>query len=268
MFCPKCGTKNIDGAKFCTACGNPLVSASAAPVQQNPAPGASPAAQGPAPKLAKAPGAKKKAPIIIGAAAAVVVIALVAVFVVIPAFNKNPFKGAQVGDMVEFGSYEQDGDTSNGKEPIEWRVLTVEGNRALVVSDKALDAHCFNSDEDKGNKWESSDLKNWLDNDFATQAFTDEDKKVIDGAPTLLSADEADKYFKSDKDRECYPTKQLKSKLNWDSDDDSACYWWLRSPGANSFGAAIVNYGGGVYSDGFRVGSSDGAVRPALWVNL
>ena len=269
MFCPKCGTKNVDGAKFCAACGNPLVSASAAPVQQNPAPGASPAAQGPAPKLAKAPGAKKKVPIIIGAAAAVVVIALVAVFVVIPAFNKNPFKGAQVGDMVEFGSYEQDGDTSNGKEPIEWRVLAVEGNRALVVSDKALDAHAFNSDTDKGNKWESSDLKSWLENDFATQAFTDAEKKEIGGAqPTLLSVDEAKKYFKSDKDRECYPSKQLKSKWNWDSDDDSACFWWLRSPGDYSCDAALVGNAGGVDSFGSGVDYTGSAVRPALWVNL
>ena len=268
MFCPKCGAKNVDGAKFCTACGNPLVSASAAPVQQNPAPGASPATQGPAPKPAKTPGAKKKTPVIIGAAVAVVVIALVAVFVVIPAFSKNPFKGAQVGDMVEFGSYEQDGDTSNGKEPIEWRVLAVEGNRALVVSDKALDAHAFNSDTDKGNKWESSDLKTWLDNDFATQAFTDEDKKVIDGTPTLLSVDEANKYFKSDKDRICYPTKQAVKDGAWKSDDNGACDWWLRSPGGDSYGAANVYYGGVVSSDGSYVGYTVFAVRPALWVNL
>lgn len=24
MFCPKCGAKNVDEAKFCVACGNPL----------------------------------------------------------------------------------------------------------------------------------------------------------------------------------------------------------------------------------------------------
>ena len=32
MFCPKCGTKNVDGAKFCTGCGAPLGPAPAAPV--------------------------------------------------------------------------------------------------------------------------------------------------------------------------------------------------------------------------------------------
>ena len=30
------------------------------------------------------------------------------------------------GDIITFGSYEQDNDTSNGAEPIEWRVLDVQ----------------------------------------------------------------------------------------------------------------------------------------------
>ena len=59
MFCPKCGTKNIDEAKFCGACGTPLsvnagVSASQAVSAQ------------PANKV----GDKKKLPLIIGGAAA------------------------------------------------------------------------------------------------------------------------------------------------------------------------------------------------------
>lgn len=38
MFCPKCGTKNVDEAKFCVACGNPLpaVAAETAPPQEKP----------------------------------------------------------------------------------------------------------------------------------------------------------------------------------------------------------------------------------------
>lgn len=38
MFCPKCGTKNIDEARFCVACGNslPAVAAETAPPQAKP----------------------------------------------------------------------------------------------------------------------------------------------------------------------------------------------------------------------------------------
>ena len=173
MFCPKCGTKNIDEAKFCGACGTPLAANAGMP-----------AAQFARVQPSAAPGGKSALPFLIaGAAASFIVVVLVAVFVVVPAFNKNPFKGAQVGDIVEFGSYEQDGNASNGKEPIEWRVLAVEGNRAYVVSQKALDARAFNADEDDGNDWNSSDLKKWLENDFASQAFTGDEMKEIDGAP-------------------------------------------------------------------------------------
>lgn len=276
MFCPKCGTKNVDEAKFCCACGNPFPTASVTPsdetgnpaVASSEAPGVAPAPRAVNAQPANKAGSQKKLPLIIGGAAAgVIALVLIAIFVVIPAFNKNPFKGCQVGDVVEFGSYEQDGDTSNGKEPIEWRVLAVEGNRAYVVSQKALDTHSFNEDKDDGNDWNSSELKSWLENDFASQAFTGNEMKAIDGAPTLLSVDEVNKYFMSDKDRQCCSTNLLKQRWGLDSDDNGACTWWLRSPGDDSDSAALVGSWGDVYPNGNLVFFSC-AVRPALWVNL
>ena len=225
-------------------------------------------AQGAVPQPAKKSGAKKKVPIIVGAVAAVIVVALVAVFVVIPGMDKSPFKGAQVGDKVEFGSYEQDGDTSNGKEPIEWRVLAVKDGRALVVSEEGLDSQAFNSASGKGNKWDSSDLKNWLENDFASQAFSSDEMKDIDGAPTLLSVNEANKYFKSAKDRICYSTKQAAKNGAWKSDANGACRWWLRSPGVYSGLAAGVASDGLVEEGGIEVDNESNVVRPAMWVNL
>lgn len=268
MFCPKCGTKNIDEARFCGACGTPLGASAGMP-----APRAA-NAYTPAPQVARvqpsaAPSGKNALPLLIaGAAASFIAVVLVAVFVVVPAFNKNPFKGCQVGDVVEFGSYEQDGNASNGKEPIEWRVLAVEGSRAYVVSQKGLDAHAFNTDVDDGNDWDSSDLKKWLENDFASQAFTGNEMKEIDGAPTLLSVDEANKYFMSDSDRICMPTQQAVNNAAYKDEDNSACYWWLRSPGVDSDNAAVVSPDGDVSSDGNCVDFSDNAVRPALWINL
>lgn len=268
MFCPKFGTKNIDEAKFCGACGTPLDANAGMPAPQTAN------AFAPAPQVARvqpsaAPGGKNVLPLLIaGAAASFIAVVLVAVFVVAPAFNKNPFKGCQVGDVVEFGSYEQDGDTSNGKEPIEWRVLAVEGNRAFVVSQKALDVHAFNADEDDVNDWNSSDLKKWLENVFASQAFTGDEMKEINGAPTLLSVDEANKYFKSDNDRICMPTQQAVSNGAWTLDDNGPCIWWLRSPGDDSDCAANVYADGDVLSGGKCVVNPDIAVRPALWINL
>ena len=45
---------------------------------------------------------------------------------------------AEVGSCVFFGSCEQDNDTSNGKEDIEWIVLAKEGNQALEYFRKQL----------------------------------------------------------------------------------------------------------------------------------
>ncbi|MDR2106676.1 MAG: KAP family NTPase [Coriobacteriales bacterium] len=44
-------------------------------------------------------------------------------------------------------------------------------------------------------------------------------------------------------------------------------WWWLRSPGYKTIGAAGVGYDGVVYAGGFDYGSISG-IRPALWLNL
>ncbi len=45
----------------------------------------------------------------------------------------------EVGDVIYFGSYEQDNNLSNGKEEIEWIVLAKENRKALLISKYALD---------------------------------------------------------------------------------------------------------------------------------
>ena len=45
-----------------------------------------------------------------------------------------------MSDYITFGTYEQDNDTSNGAEPIEWEVPDVKGGKALVISKYILDA--------------------------------------------------------------------------------------------------------------------------------
>ena len=233
---------------------NPGVTASVAPKPKR-------AASRPAKKH----GAKKKAPIIIGVAAAAIVVALVAVFVVIPKVNAS--KGLQVGDVVMLGSYEQDGDTSDGEESIQWRVLTVDGDRAYLLSTYGLDSHVFNEDASDGNKWRSSDLKAWLEDDFASKAFSKEEKRVIDGAPTLLSKDEVWDYMDNDEDRICDVTQQAKDNGANTADYSDACHWWLRSAGDESTLASDVTTAGNV--DGRSpVDEADGVVRPAIWVKL
>ena len=50
------------------------------------------------------------------------------------------------GSIVTFGSYEQDGDEDNGQEPIRWIVLTVEDNKASLVSEAVLNKKPYHKD--------------------------------------------------------------------------------------------------------------------------
>ena len=89
----------------------------------------------------------------------------------------------------------------------------------------------------------------------------------------LLSIAEANKYFASDKARMCAPTDYAIQQGAWTMDDITvdgrpACWWWLRSPGNSSNGAAYVYYGGSTGGRGCDVDDSYCAVRPCVRVRL
>ena len=79
---------------------------------------------------------------------------------------------------VIFGSYEQDGVVSNGKEPIEWIVVDENENGTLLVSRYVLDCVQYNT-EDTDVTWETCSLRKWMNDDFLNTAFTaDEQAKI------------------------------------------------------------------------------------------
>ena len=195
-----------------------------------------------------------------------------------------------VGQEVLFGNYEQDGNTGNGQEDIEWIVLAREGDSALLLSKYGLDAKSYN-EEDVDVTWEQSDVRSWLNSSFMDTAFTGEEqgailKTEVDNSQAegnseysttggnntedrvfLLSYKEAfEDYFSSDKERICMPTDYAVQNGTWTRGDTGACWWWLRSPGDYQRCAA------GVHSDGSPgynyVYYGICCVRPALWINL
>ena len=201
-------------------------------------------------------------------------------------------KNAKVGDIVYFGTYEQDNKTSNGKENIEWLVLAKEKNRVLVISDKALDYQKYNSSETSVT-WETCTLRKWLNNDFINAAFSAEERAKIptvtvsaDKNPEhdtdpgnatkdrvfLLSFVEAEKYFTSDGARMCVPTEYAIPNGAWTSDSytkggKATCWWWLRSPGDGQTHAAGVKNSGDISESGGYVNYYF-AVRPAMWITI
>ncbi len=77
-----------------------------------------------------------------------------------------------------FGSYEQDGDTSNGAEPIEWIVLEENGDEKLLVSRYILDSMVYNK-EDAPTTWETSALREWINTEFFNSAFNEAEQERV-----------------------------------------------------------------------------------------
>ena len=192
-----------------------------------------------------------------------------------------------IGDTLVFGTYEQDNDTSNGKEKIEWLVLAKEGNKLLLVSDKVLDRQRYNESYDDVT-WETCSLRKWLNTTFFNEAFSTEEQAIIQSTNVssdknpeystnpgnatqdqvfLLSITEAHKYFNSDSARQCEPTNFAFANGAWESYSGN-CWWWLRSPGYYQDCAASVDSYGDVDECGPRVDDDYSAVRPAIWISL
>ncbi len=200
--------------------------------------------------------------------------------------TKYDFSKVKKGDIIKFGSYEQDLDYTNGKEPIEWIVLEKTTKSILLISKYALDCVPYNIEYDNVT-WETCTLRKWLNNVFLKTAFNKTEQGMINSTTLknhsntefgtsggnstndkvfLLSQQEmintdygfSDNYTTHDKNRVC--------TLAWDK--HSACWWLLRSPGFKSDKACCVSSYGEVDSFNNGVGDINYGIRPALHLNL
>ena len=196
----------------------------------------------------------------------------------------------KVGDIYTFGSYEQDNNPDNGKEPIEWVVLD-NGNKSLLISRYGLDAKPYNQKR-TGVVWETCSLREWLNREFLSIAFNDKEKEAIIEAEVdfyqskqtqnwwlvnsndiyhtyeyifLPDYSEMKRLFGSDSERVCQPTAYAKAQGVFVNEDGN-CSWWMRSPTYYEPYATMINAEGaaGIY----YVDDSRYAIRPVLWVDL
>ena len=196
--------------------------------------------------------------------------------------GNGPDSGKVFRKSAVFGRYEQDNNLNNGKEPIEWIVLDMQGGKYLLVSRYGLDVRPYNKDGGKST-WRDCSLRKWLNGDFLNNAFTLDEQNAIevthvdnisadssgrvytDDKVFLLSNAEAGSYrFTDDEARMCAPTNYAiaqgaEASFIFGTDGQSSGCWWLRTP------MMFVDY------DGFRSGDTGNtvshAVRPALWVD-
>ncbi|MBP3939319.1 MAG: hypothetical protein IK955_07910 [Clostridia bacterium] len=200
------------------------------------------------------------------------------------------YSDSKVGDYIKLGLYEQDDNVSNGKEEIEWLVLDIQGDKALIISKYALDSQSYHKEFIEVT-WETSTLRHWLNNDFLNSAFSNSEQgRIVATTVTntnsnnesindtqdrifLLSKYEASQYFSSDEERKCAPTifaanHGVRQYENYTADGEGCCYWWLRSPGIYNSWAAGVGSSGIVGYRGNNVKLGYNAVRPAMWITI
>lgn len=84
--------------------------------------------------------------------------------------------GCVIWNSIYFGNYYQKNDMK--KEPIQWRVLATNGDRAFLLSEKALDCQKYNN-KLKEVTWETCSLRKWLNNTFYDKAFSENEKGAI-----------------------------------------------------------------------------------------
>ena len=189
---------------------------------------------------------------------------------------------ASVGDTVIMGSFVSGSDQK--KSPLEWTVLEVEDDMALLICKNGIECLPYN-DKWVKTTWAECSLRSWLNDSFLEEAFSSDERKNIvtrtvvnrdnggnsGGEDTedqvfILDIKELEKYFSSDRDRKIMPTEYAESKGAFVDSKNQACWYWVRNPGDDAKYAAYVNCKGDILGRGNLVFGNTFAVRPAVWV--
>ena len=193
-----------------------------------------------------------------------------------------------IGDNVNFGVFEQDQNTENGPEPIEWQVVSIVKGNAVLLSQYVLEYMPYN--EAGGDvTWENSTIRRWLNDEFYSDAFTSIEKEIIgtcklvndtkSGNPAwqnvsgggktsdnvfFLSYRQAETYLDDAGMAIGYPTKYAvqRGAEDWLT---SASTWWLRSPGSSQDEGCLISAKGLISSS--NTAEKQG-IRPAICVSL
>ncbi len=201
---------------------------------------------------------------------------------------------AQPGDYVVFGSIEQDNVPLNGKEPIQWVVLSRSGSYLTLLPRKVLASREYHHTYTNVT-WPKSSLRAWLNDGFLDAAFTPAEQAALvyafcagENNPWarrtsggddlydrvyLLSYSQWEQYVKGQPWCLAPMTAAARAGIRHTERDQykrglTAAWWWLRNPGAENSAALFVSAEG--LCDSLRsmnVNAQHGGVRPVICVD-
>ena len=183
------------------------------------------------------------------------------------------FSKVKQGDMIKFGAYEQDDDMLNGKEAIEWIVISKSKKEITLLCKEVIDCVPYSKEYDFV-KWEDCTLRKWLDKEFYSSAFDETEKIMIkvrdDEKVSLLSYEEligseCESIFES-----CQATKYAEAIGCSVSDSSNhGCSWWLKNDQSDCKGASgVSSYGEYGYDYQYVNNSLIIGVRPTIILKI
>jgi predicted small lipoprotein YifL len=204
------------------------------------------------------------------------------------------FSWVKIGDTIQLGKLSS-GHINN----IEWRVLDIQDEKALVLSEDVLLFRAYQpiTTGVAFPKWEDSDMREFLNGVFYNERFTaNERKRIVEqkienknnqwydtesGGDTvdrlfLLSLEEVVKYFgdSGQLDNQPLVNNMYVTKIDDVYNDLRIAYrggnperWLLRSPGIVASAVASVRHNGWIEMGSSSVGWAAG-VRPAMWLDI
>ena len=119
------------------------------------------------------------------------------------------------GMKFTYGTYEG--------EPIEWVVLSRSGNTCIVVTRDVVTTMPYAADG-TFTSWADSDIRVWLNTDFYTNCFTDDERARIKKVPGYSNPDipNEDMVFLLGRDE----VSEYETRFET---EEASCEWWLRS---------------------------------------
>ena len=182
-------------------------------------------------------------------------------------------------DTLVFGGYYgyKNGVSDKSLEDITWYILAEEDDKLLLCSTEALFCSKYHSKTTDNVTWETSEIRNKLNDEFYNVAFTDAEKDRIcsttleDTGTTdkvfLLSKEEADKYLPVHLKNNC-PAREYIVRMNLMQTygDNGTCKWWLRTPGTEAGHFLYVSYNSEHQNTQGTPNNTYG-ICPAIWIN-
>ncbi len=159
---------------------------------------------------------------------------------------------SKIKEEISFGYY--------NNSPIDWIVLSVQNDRALLLSKDRIASRRY--DDSKNIDWETSEIRQWLNDTFYAEAFTRSEQDYIIRTRVRVSADS--NSTKTVNDYVFLLSKEeVLLYLPTVEDHVTGYYWFLRTTGNTAVG---INKAGDFNEPPSSLITASLPIRAAMWV--